>query len=229
MALTRHKTCWERSLKHATGLWHCSFLEFRISREVKHYVYGKQKSIGSCVSQKRENLRFSTCLTLLRSYSICLVNRQERSSISSSFSVFWQKGNFNLPFAVNVMLNLSIVSPSNIMSQSDHQPKWSKRRWLLFNQVCRTRDWLLGLNAISGQRSLSAFSTNRGLNNVCAKFWRDKQKVLWYFWKWTIHFSNYRELHLHQINRWCKWDGMKLLPLRGTDLPEGKEKAIKNA
>ena len=51
--------------------------------------------------QKRENLRFSTCLTLLRSYSIYLVKRQERSLIKSSFSVFWQKGNFILPFAVN--------------------------------------------------------------------------------------------------------------------------------
>ena len=23
-------------------------------------------------------------------------------------------------------------------------------------------------------------------NNAYAKFWRDKQKVLWYFWKWPI-------------------------------------------
>ena len=38
-----------------------------------------------------------------------LVNRQERSLIESSFSEFWQKGNFILPFAVNVMLNLSGV------------------------------------------------------------------------------------------------------------------------
>ena len=46
------------------------------NREVKHFVYGKRQVVDSCESQKRENLRFSTCLTLLRSYSICLVNRQ---------------------------------------------------------------------------------------------------------------------------------------------------------
>ena len=63
------------------------------------------------MSQKSENLRFSTSLTLLRSYSVYLVNRQTRtmSLIKSSFSVFWQKGNFMLPFAVNVMLNLSNI------------------------------------------------------------------------------------------------------------------------
>ena len=53
------------------------------------------------MSQKREKIRFSTCLTLLRSYWIYLVNKQERSLIKSSFSVFWQKGNFALLFAVN--------------------------------------------------------------------------------------------------------------------------------
>ena len=62
------------------------------------------------MSQKRKNLRVSTCLTLLRRYSIHLVNRQERSLIESSFSVFPQKGNFILPFAINVMLNLSIIT-----------------------------------------------------------------------------------------------------------------------
>ena len=61
------------------------------------------------MSQKRENLRFSTCLTLLRSYSIYLGKRKERSLHKSSFSVFWQKQNFILPFAVNVMLNLSNI------------------------------------------------------------------------------------------------------------------------
>ena len=77
------------------------------TREVNDDVYGKRKTVGSCVSKKHENLRFLTCLTRLRSYSIYLVNRQERSLIKSSFSVFWQKENFILPFAVNVMLNLS--------------------------------------------------------------------------------------------------------------------------
>ena len=72
------------------------------------YVYGKRQTVGSCVSQKDENLRFSTCLTLLRSYSIHLGNRQERGLNKSSFSVFWQKENFILPFALNNMLNLSI-------------------------------------------------------------------------------------------------------------------------
>ena len=70
---------------------------------------GKRQTVGSCVSQKHENFRFSTCLILLRSYSIYLVNRQERSLNKSSFSMFWQKENFILPFAVNVMLNLSIT------------------------------------------------------------------------------------------------------------------------
>ena len=86
-------------------------------REVKHDVYdkrqtanGKRQTVVSCVSQKRENLRFSTCLILLRSYSIYLGNIQERSLNKSSFSVFWQKENFILSFAANVMLNLSIIS-----------------------------------------------------------------------------------------------------------------------
>ena len=72
------------------------------------------------MSQKRENLRISTWLTLLITYSIYLVNRQERSSlIKSSFSVFWQKGNFILPFAVNVMLKVNI---STVM-------------WIQFSQI----------------------------------------------------------------------------------------------
>ena len=79
-------------------------------REVKHDVYGKRQTVGRCMSQKHENLRFSACLTLLRSFSIYLGNRQERSLKKSSFSVFWQKENFILPFAVNVMLNLPVDS-----------------------------------------------------------------------------------------------------------------------
>ena len=93
------------------------------NREVKHYVYGKRQTVDSCTSQKRENLRFSTFLTFVRTYSIFLtsfpgslfqrlreaekrdpgnelVNRQERSLTKSNFSVFWQKGNFTLTFAV---------------------------------------------------------------------------------------------------------------------------------
>ena len=53
-----------------------------VNTEIKHDFYGKRQTVGSCVSQKRENLYFSTCLTLLRSlYSIYLgvINRQERS------------------------------------------------------------------------------------------------------------------------------------------------------
>ena len=61
---------------------------------------GKRQTVGSWVSQKHENLRFSTCLTLLRSYLIYLVNRQERSLNKSSFSMFYQEENFILPFAV---------------------------------------------------------------------------------------------------------------------------------
>ena len=70
-----------------------------VIRELKHDVYGKRQTVGSCVLQKHEDLRFSTCLTLLRSYSIYLGNRQERSLNKSSLSVFWQKENFILPFA----------------------------------------------------------------------------------------------------------------------------------
>ena len=75
-----------------------TFHELRVIREVKHDVFtanGKQeaaayhKSINTYVFQ------------LLRSYSIFLVNTQERSLMKSSFSVFWRKGNFILPFAVD--------------------------------------------------------------------------------------------------------------------------------
>ena len=73
------------------------------------------------MSQKPENLHFSTCLTLLRSYLIYLVNRQERSLLKSSFSVFCKKGNFiyssHLPFAINIMLKLSSIF--NLMTRVD--------------------------------------------------------------------------------------------------------------
>ena len=82
------------------------------------YVYGKRQTVGSCVSQKHENLPFSTCLTLLRSYSIHLGNRQERGLNKPSFYVFWQKENFILPFAVNFMLSIHVtrVAPHSPMS-----------------------------------------------------------------------------------------------------------------
>ena len=72
-------------------------------REIKHYVYGKGQTVDSCVSQKRDNLPFSTCLTLLRSYSIYLINRQESSLIKSSSPCFGKKeiSTCRLPFAVN--------------------------------------------------------------------------------------------------------------------------------
>ena len=54
--------------------------------------------------------RFSTFLTLLRSYSIYLGNRQERSLKNQVSPCFGKKENFILPFPVNVMLNLSIMS-----------------------------------------------------------------------------------------------------------------------
>ena len=80
--------------------------------EAKHHdVYGKRQTVGSCVSQSMKIYVFQpVSLTLLRSYSIYLGNRQERSLRKSSFSVFLQIENFILPFAVNVMLNLSFVS-----------------------------------------------------------------------------------------------------------------------
>ena len=68
-----------------------------------------------------EKARSPTCLTLLRIYSIYLGNRQERSLIKSSFSLFWQKENFRLPFAVNVMLNLSIIARMSLR-WGIHQP-----------------------------------------------------------------------------------------------------------
>ena len=87
------------------------FHELPVIREVKHNVYGKRQTVGSYVSQKHKYLRFSTCLILLRSYSIFLVNRHERSVIKSSFSVFWRKGisSCRLPLTVNVTTNLSIL------------------------------------------------------------------------------------------------------------------------
>ena len=74
---------------------------------------GKRQTVGSCVSQKHENLRFPACPALLRSYSIYLGNRQGRSLNESSFSLFWQKENFILPFAVNIMLNLLYILSHN--------------------------------------------------------------------------------------------------------------------
>ena len=61
----------------------CGLLKFTKRediREVKHCVYGKRQIVSSCVSQKRENLL--TCLTLLRSYSMYLVNRQLRKELT---------------------------------------------------------------------------------------------------------------------------------------------------
>ena len=63
-------------------------------------IYCEWQTVDSCVSQKRENLRFSVRLSLLRSFSIYLGNRQERSLNESSFFVFWQKEKVVLPFAV---------------------------------------------------------------------------------------------------------------------------------
>ena len=67
-----------------------SVVEFTliIEKLYKHCFYGKRQTVSRCVSQTHENLPFSTCLTLMRSYSIYLVNRQERSLNKSSFSLF---------------------------------------------------------------------------------------------------------------------------------------------
>ena len=96
----------------------------RVYREVKQDVYDKRQTVRSCVSQKHENLRFSTCLTLLRSYSIYLGNTQERSLNKSSFSVFWHEENFILPFAANVVLNLSYNSPASSQGIGSCQQAW---------------------------------------------------------------------------------------------------------
>ena len=74
----------------------------KITPTIKHDVYGKRQTIDSRVSQKRENLRFSTFLILLRSYSIYTVNRQ----VSPCFGEK-EISSYRFSFAVNVMLNLS--------------------------------------------------------------------------------------------------------------------------
>ena len=43
------------------------------------------------MSQKRETLRFSTCLTLWRTYSIYLVNRQKRAKLNQDSLCFREK------------------------------------------------------------------------------------------------------------------------------------------
>ena len=97
-------------------LYICGVFIFAI-KELKYDVYGKRQTVGSCMSQKLENLSFSTCLILLKSYSMCLGNRQERSFIQSGYSVFWKKDNFILLFAVNVMLTslLSAKHPNKMI------------------------------------------------------------------------------------------------------------------
>ena len=49
---------------------------------------------SSCVSSKHEDSRFSTSLTLLRSYSVYLGNRQRRSS--TTFLRVLEKRKFHL-------------------------------------------------------------------------------------------------------------------------------------
>ena len=60
---------------------------------------GKRKTVDACHKSVKTDV-FQLFVTLLRSYSICLVNRKERSLLKSSFSVFWRKVNFFLPCAV---------------------------------------------------------------------------------------------------------------------------------
>ena len=76
----------------------------KLKERLSIYVYGKRKTANSCVTQKCENLRFPTCLTLLISSSIYLVNRQAK------FLDVLAKRKCNL--AVNVMLNASVNSSS---------------------------------------------------------------------------------------------------------------------
>ena len=49
---------------------------------IEWFKHNLRLTVGSCTSQKRENLRFSTSLTLLRSYSVYLVNRQPRIELN---------------------------------------------------------------------------------------------------------------------------------------------------
>ena len=60
-----------KNVRFASGVDNCAV------SGVKHDIYGKQQTVSSCVSQKHEYLRFSTCLyNLLRRYLIHLVNKQ---------------------------------------------------------------------------------------------------------------------------------------------------------
>ena len=90
-----------QQLNLALRLWRGkpeSCVPFSIFTHIREFRL--RQTLDSCVTQKRENLRFLTCLNLLRSYAIYLVNRQEKSVIKSRFSMFWKKGNFILQLAV---------------------------------------------------------------------------------------------------------------------------------
>ena len=66
------------------------------------------------MSQKRENLRFSTFLTLLRSYSIYVQLTDKKRAFLNQVSLCLGEKEISscrLPFTVNAMLNLSIVWP----------------------------------------------------------------------------------------------------------------------
>ena len=94
------------------------------NREIKHYVYGKRQTVDSFVSQKRENLRFSTCFTLLRTnqfdiwlncripgsiYSHCICIRTPLLSSNSFFRECRQGETMRprIPELFHVMLNLT--------------------------------------------------------------------------------------------------------------------------
>ena len=62
-------------------------------RGVKHYVYGKQKA-AACHKSVKTCVFEVTCLILLRSYSIYLVNRKELNKIT--FLRVLAKSKFNL-------------------------------------------------------------------------------------------------------------------------------------
>ena len=42
-------------------------------------------------------------------------------------------------------------------------------------------------------------------SNIYAKFWRDKQRVLWYFWKWPIGYWQKSWLHTSKCVEIFKW------------------------
>ena len=132
--------------KHHTSFllkaFQISFIHFLLHRHFKHYVYGKRQTVDSCVSQNRENLRFSTCLTLLRSYSIYLVIKFSTSD--NAFCVLW------LVHSILVISSYTLVSPYMV-------------------NECAKRCW--AKNVFPGKRYFSLNKAKKEKKNFLWKVW----------------------------------------------------------